>query len=64
MMVLMLTFGVSSTSAQKNHNVSFIPKEVWKDTDGNMINAHGAGLMKYKGTWYMYGEYKVGKTSR
>ncbi len=61
-MMLMLTVIVGTASAQKNRNESFIPKEVWKDTDGNMINAHGAGLMKYKGTWYMYGEYKVGKT--
>lgn len=28
--------------AQKNSYI--IPGEVWKDTDGNPINAHGGGL--------------------
>ena len=43
-------------------HTEFVPKEYWTDTDGRMINAHGAGLLKHKGRWYMYGEYKVGKT--
>ena len=29
--------------AQKNSYI--IPGEVWKDTDGNPINAHGGGLL-------------------
>ncbi len=58
---LMVLANYSTANAQ-HRNVSFTPKEVWKDLDGNMINAHGAGLMKYKDTWYMYGEYKVGET--
>ena len=43
-------------------NTKFIPKEVWNDTDGNPINAHGAGVLYHDGTYYMYGEYKVGET--
>src|SRR4051812_10498594 len=34
------------------------------DTDKNMLNAHGAGVMSYKGTYYLYGEIKKGKTWR
>lgn len=43
-------------------NTEFIPGEVWKDTDGNPINAHGGGLLYHDGTYYWYGEYKKGKT--
>lgn len=34
----------------------------WKDTDGNPINAHGGGLLYRDGTYYWYGEYKIGET--
>jgi len=49
---------VSCTSA---HN-EFVQKDIWTDTDGNFINAHGAGILLYEGIYYMYGEYKVGQT--
>lgn len=39
-------------------------KGMWKDTDGNFINAHAAGIMKYKNTYYWYGENKGGFTSQ
>ena len=45
--------------AQKNSYI--IPGEVWKDTDGNPINAHGGGLLYHDGTYYWYGEYKRAK---
>lgn len=34
----------------------------WKDTDGHFINAHGAGILSHKGTYYLFGEIKRGKT--
>jgi len=40
----------------------FVPGEVWRDTDGNPINAHGGGLLFYAGVYYWYGEFKTGKT--
>lgn len=33
--------------------------DVWKDTDGVMINAHGGALMQDGDTWYWYGEHKT-----
>jgi Glycosyl hydrolases family 43 len=36
--------------------------EFWKDTNGDLINAHGAGMLFHNGTWYMFGEIKKGKT--
>lgn len=32
------------------------------DTDGRPVNAHGAGVLYYKGVYYLYGEIKNGKT--
>ncbi len=38
------------------------PGEVWLDTAGKPINAHGAGVMYHEGIYYLYGENKEGKT--
>jgi beta-galactosidase len=38
------------------------PGEVWPDTDGKPINAHGGGILFHEGTYYWYGEIKQGKT--
>jgi len=38
------------------------PGEIWSDTDGNPINAHGAGILFHQGKYYWFGEYKKGKT--
>lgn len=36
--------------------------EIWTDTDKNMINAHGGGILYHNGTYYWYGEYKNDST--
>lgn len=37
--------------------------ERWFDTNGNLINAHGGGILFYRGTYYWFGEFKrSGKT--
>lgn len=38
------------------------PGEIWNDTEGNPINAHGGGVIYHEGTYYWYGEYKKGET--
>tara|TARA_R110001606_G_scaffold397669_2_gene574874 strand:- start:166 stop:1305 length:1140 start_codon:yes stop_codon:yes gene_type:complete len=38
---------------------SFKPGEIWKDTDGVPINAHGAGILVENNTYYLFGEHKV-----
>lgn len=52
-------FAFSTLHAQQQ---SFRPGQVWTDTDGNPINAHGGGIMYHDGTYYWYGEYKTGET--
>ncbi|MEH6408314.1 MAG: glycoside hydrolase family 43 protein [Leeuwenhoekiella sp.] len=41
---------------------SFLPGQIWKDTDGTHVNAHGGGFLYKDGTYYWYGEHK-GKSS-
>lgn len=38
------------------------PGNLWYDTDGNPINAHGGGILYENETYYWFGEYKKGDT--
>lgn len=38
------------------------PGEIWLDTDGKPINAHGGGILFHEGIYYWYGEIKQGET--
>ncbi|MGI4792460.1 MAG: glycoside hydrolase family 43 protein [Janthinobacterium lividum] len=38
--------------------MNFIPGNIWQDTDGKPIQAHGGGLLYDRGTYYWYGENK------
>lgn len=40
----------------------YIAGNVLKDISGKPVNAHGAGILLHKGTYYMFGEIKKGKT--
>lgn len=40
-----------------------VPGEVWRDTEGLAINAHGGGILYHEGTYYWYGEFKKGATN-
>lgn len=42
---------------------SFKPGKPWLDDNGIHINAHGGGLMHHEGTYYWYGEHKIGGTA-
>lgn len=39
----------SAKTKAQTKNAAIIPGEVWKDTDGNPINAHGGGLLYHEG---------------
>ncbi len=41
---------------------AFVPGEVWRDTAGEPINAHGGGILFHDGVYYWYGELKEGRT--
>ncbi|MEL7588627.1 MAG: glycoside hydrolase family 43 protein [Prolixibacteraceae bacterium] len=38
--------------------------EVWRDTRGEVINAHGAGVLLHDSVYYWYGEFKGDSTYR
>ncbi len=64
--ILLFTLvGVSLAAAQpltKPDAGAFRPGEVWRDTDGKPINAHGGGVLFHEGVYYWYGEVKEGRT--
>ncbi|NEW85031.1 MAG: family 43 glycosylhydrolase [Mariniphaga sp.] len=39
--------------------IDFHPAQIWSDTNGNPINAHGGGVLYFKGIYYWYGEHKL-----
>lgn len=39
------------------------PGELWTDSKGEVINAHGGGILYFKHMYYWFGEIKKGKTS-
>lgn len=43
---------------EANPHSSFKPGEIWEDTEGYHINAHGGGIMFEEGIYYWYGEHK------
>ena len=57
---LILTFFIYclSVNAQKQIYTDFYPGKLWFDTEGDIINAHGGGILYYEGTYYWFGEYK------
>ena len=67
--LLLTTFLFSCSSQSKKQVEKSIPSlnsiksgEVWYDTDGNPINAHGGGILFHDGTYYWYGESKGDST--
>ena len=49
------------TSASKAQTIR--NGEIWPDTDGTHINAHGGGILHYGDTYYWFGEHKSDTTS-
>jgi Glycosyl hydrolases family 43 len=58
-----LVIWVCSPGQDRGHP-TIHPGQVWLDTRGHPINAHGGGILFYRGTYYWFGEIKQGKTWR
>ncbi len=53
---------ISCNAAKKKHNFSnniITPGAVWRDNNGNQIQAHGGGVIKLEDTYYWFGEYRA-----
>ncbi|MEI9944989.1 MAG: glycoside hydrolase family 43 protein [Chitinophagaceae bacterium] len=65
-LAVILLFALSCTNTQEPVIDPKIPPmpnaAIWKDTEGNPINAHGGGLLLHNDTYYWFGEIKKGKT--
>ncbi len=44
------------------NTTSFRPGQIWLDTSGNPIQAHGGGILYDRGIFYWFGENKAGET--
>lgn len=62
--LIMIACGNKTAKVEVRHYQSFEPGEIWLDTDGNPINAHGGGIMYHDGIYYWYGEFKGDSTYR
>ena len=72
LMLFILIFSVSGCRSHINNNAlaqnntvnsnEFLQGEIRNDTNGNPINAHGAGMLFDQGKYFWYGEIKKGKT--
>jgi beta-galactosidase len=55
-LLLLCTFSSAQGVAIKEKYSSFKPLELWLDDKGEVINAHGGGLLYFNKTYYWYGE--------
>jgi hypothetical protein len=63
--LLIFTFAsISLIGLCQKPNTLIKPGEVWPDNEGNHINAHGGGIINYKGTWYWFGESRLPRTEK
>src|SRR5215469_5002862 len=53
---LLISYNASAQSAQLT-----VDGQLY-DTDKNLVNAHGAGILYHDGVYYMFGEIKKGNT--
>ncbi len=54
---------VAPNPARANESLThFRPGQIWCDTSGKPINAHGGGILFHGGVYYWYGEFKEGRT--
>ena len=57
--LLLACAGLPAQAQSTSGQTSFRPGELWADTDGVHINAHGGGILFHEGTYYWFGEHKT-----
>lgn len=57
--IVFIFVGYCLNAQSESSNIpSFKPGETWVDTEGNVINAHGGGVLYDNGVYYWYGEHR------
>lgn len=54
-----LIFGVCSSLYCQDRIQTIKPGQVWPDTEGRHINAHGGGIIFFEGSYYWFGESRL-----
>jgi beta-galactosidase len=57
-----IIYGVVSCISPEKKGI--VQGDAWHDTEGNVINAHGGGILYHNSVYYWYGEYKGDSTYR
>lgn len=60
---LFMALPLTATAQDLSPLDRFYPGQLWFDTDGRLINAHGGGIMRLGDTYYWYGEHKAPHTN-
>lgn len=56
--IIILSSVLASAIDLQAQQKAFNPGEIWPDTDGEHINAHGGGILYHNGKYYWFGEHK------
>jgi hypothetical protein len=59
MLAFVAAMVIGWSSGSYGHTI--FPGEVWADNRGKHIQAHGGGILKFKDTWYWFGEDRSSK---
>jgi hypothetical protein len=51
--------GINQAQQQYLKQTDFRPAQIWLDTNGKVINAHGGCVFFHNGVYYWYGEHKL-----
>ena len=63
-LIILTGFVLSHTSCEKETHMNLNSIHIWNDTDGNKINAHGGGILKFQEKYYWYGTYHVTRSMK
>lgn len=58
LLFLLLGYAYTDSISANSGYTSFKPGNLWFDTDGKIINAHGGGILFHDGKYYWFGEHK------
>lgn len=62
--ILLLSIILIRLSVVAQNNTMIRPGEIWSDTEGKHINAHGVGVIFYNGTYYWFGESRLARDEK
>ena len=62
MSAVLMVWQAAGFGAAAARHAEFRPGDIWTDTSGAPINAHGGSILFHDGTYYWYGENKEGRT--